>query len=421
MNSLPASVNYAEPIPSLPDGATRYSNVLQPVNGSSFSMGSGVQIIWQLPSRGYLIPDSFYIRYKMVVTNATTASAIIGTPLYAPFARCETSFGSVVVDSINNYNMVSNIITNCTYSVADKYGVQSAFGYGSQTAVPTMEDLDGALVPIAGLTGFYGGPLPCMISNSDKLLPLFCMPTIQFTLTLDALNNIIVPTGTVTAITLSNVELCFDWIDLGAGVDAMVRGMGEKIYIKSQSFSSSSVSIASGQNGSSAIIFNNRYASIKSAIVTFSGSAASSNKYADAVDITNGTGDYSLNISGVQYPQRPLSSLLNRAGILIELKRCIGSLYDSKNAMSINYLEFNMNDNSAFVAFNQPAKFYLGFLLEKLHTNALLTGISSNSSNITLNISQSTASTVARQANLMLGYDALIEIDTRTLQSSVKV
>lgn len=421
MNSLPASVNYAEAIPSLPDNAVRYSNVLLPVNGSSFAMGSGSQIIWQLPTRGFMVPESLYLRYKIVVTNATTASAIISTPFTAPFQRLETSFGSVVVDSIQNYNMVSNIITNCTYSVADKYGMQTAFGYGDQATVPSLEQLDGAVIPIAGLTAYYAGPLSCLLSNSEKFLPLFSMPSIQFTLTLDAMNNIIVPIGTVTAITLSNVELCFDWLDLGQGVESMVRGMGEKIYIKSQSFSSSSVSVSAGQNGSSAIIFNNRYASIKSAIVTFSGSAAASNKFADAVDITNGTGDYSLNISGVQYPQRPLSSLLNRAGVLIELKRCISSLYDSKS-MSINYLEFAMNDNSAFVSVQQPSKFYLGFLLEKLpNTNALLTGISSNSSNITLNITQSTASTVARQANLMLGYDALIEIDTRTLQSAVKV
>ena len=63
MNSLPSSVNYAEAIPSLPENATRYSVALQPVNGSVFAPSS--QITFQYPNRGYLIPDSVYLRYKL--------------------------------------------------------------------------------------------------------------------------------------------------------------------------------------------------------------------------------------------------------------------------------------------------------------------------------------------------------------------
>ena len=67
MNSLPSSVNYAEVLPSLPENATRYSVALQPTNGSKFISSS--QIILQFPNRGYLIPDSVYLRYKQTVTN----------------------------------------------------------------------------------------------------------------------------------------------------------------------------------------------------------------------------------------------------------------------------------------------------------------------------------------------------------------
>ena len=72
------------------------------------------------------------------------------------------------------------------------------------------------------------------------------MPTISMFLTLDALSNMVdVLTNfeTVNPLVLSNVELCFDFIELGSEVDAMVRGMGDKIYIKSQSFSNSTASI----------------------------------------------------------------------------------------------------------------------------------------------------------------------------------
>ena len=302
--------------------------------------------------------------------------------------------------------------------VAQKYGLQA--GYGYTTAGPTIEELDSRVIPDVGETAYFSGPVPCMLTNvADKLLPLFAMPTISMVFTTDALTNIINPILTVTGITLSNVELCFDFIELGSEVDAMVRGMGPKLYIKSQSFSNSSVGIPVGANGSQAIIFNQRYASVKGAIVSFSG--AVNNKKFDAVDITNNSGDYSLSISGVQYPQKPYSAVNNKSGILQELRKCIGSIYDKTNSMAINTLEFGRIDSVANTSYTAPGKFYLGFNLERLHSGSLLTGISTSNSNISVNINQSIASTVVRQCNLCLIFDALIEIDVMTRQSSVKV
>lgn len=418
MNSLPSSINFAEPIPSLPEASIKYDVALQPVNGQSFGMG-GQQIIFQFPNRGYLDPQSIYLRYKAVIGNATTASNLLGCPFSAPFQRLETQFGSVTVDSINDWNMVNHILTNLTMDVAQKYGMQSSYGY-TTSATPTIEELDSRVIPVAGETIYLAGPLPCMLTNiQDKLLPLWAMPTISLVLTTDALSNIINPTGTVTGITLSNVELCFSFIEFGHEVDAMVRGMGQRIYVKSQSFSTSSVNIPTGANGTSNYIFNQRYASCKAALVTFSG--ALNNKKFEAVDITNSTGDYSLNISGIQYPQKPYSTLNNKGGILQELRKCVGSIYDKSNNMAINNVEFGSVDNVANTSYTAPGKFYLGFNLEKLHSGALLTGISTNNSNITVNVNQSTASTVTRQCNLILVYDSLIEIDMLAKQASIKV
>jgi hypothetical protein len=418
MNSLPNSVNYAEPIPSLPENTVKYSVALQPVNGQTFTVANN-QIIFQFPNRGYLIPDSVYIRYKLVTVNATSVSNILACPYSTPFQRVEVQFGSVTVDSISDFNQVNHILSNLTMDVAQKYGMQSSFGY-SVSAPPTLEELDSRAIPIAGDTAYLAGPLPCMLTNiTDKLLPLFAMPTISMVLTTDSLANIINPTGNVVSMTLSNVELCFDFVELGPEVDAMVRGMGQKIYIKSQSFSNASVNIGLGQNGSTALIFNQRYASVKAAIVSFSG--AVNNKKFDAVDITNNSGDYSINISGIQYPQKPYSALNNKGGILQELRKCIGSVYDRTNSMAINTLEFNRLDSDVNTSTTAPGKFYLGFNLEKLHSGSLLTGISTNNSNITVNINQSVATTVARQCNLLLVYDALIELDVLTRQASVRV
>ena len=421
MNSLPSSVNYAEAIPVLPENSITYSVSLNPLNGTSFA-NNGNLIQFQLGSRGFLIPDSVYLRYKCVVANATSVSGIQGTPCYSYFSRCETLFGSISVDNINSFHTVCNLLVNTTQDIASKYGSQNAYGY-SVSATPSMEELDGRTIPIAGDTAFYSCPLPCMLTNSEKLIPLFAMPNIMIQLTTANLNDII-STSTITGFTLSNLELVYSFIDMGAEVEMMVRNMGPKIYIKSQSFNQASVVVPIGTNGSSNFVFSQRLASIKSAFVHFSNGAVGARAF-DAIDITTSTagtgGDYSLTVGSVQYPQKPLSSGYNKAGILQELRRAIGSIYDKSNSMSINTLEFNYLESGTASTFNVPGKFWLGFPLEKLHSRALLTGISSAGTNIVVNVNLLTATILAHSCNLILMYDALIEIDVINKQAYVKV
>ncbi len=415
MNSLPNSVNYTEILPSLPENSTRYSVALQPTNGSSFVPGN--QVIFQYANRGYLIPDSVYLRYKLVIVNGATASGILGTPYFSGFSRVETIFGSTTVDSINNYNQVNNVLTQTTMDWSQKYG--NAYNYGFDTTAPaSTEEMDGRVLSASATTTLsLAGPIPCLLTNVEKLLPLSLMPTIQQTFTIDSLANILLNTTTITSFTISNIELCYDFIDLGSEVDAMVRGMGDKIYIKSQSFSNSSISIPSGTSGSQSYTFNQRYASIKAAIVLFSGGV---NGLFDSRDITSNTGSMNINIAGVNYPQTRYSMLNSKASLLMELKKVMGSIYDKQNNFSINIAEFNAIE-STVTTLSIPGKFYVGFSLQKLHSNAILTGISSNNSNITVNVDSTVATSAARQCCLILAYDALIEVDLINKQASVKV
>ncbi len=105
--------------------------------------------------------------------------------------------------------------------------------------------------------------------------------------------------------------------------------------------------------------------------------------------------------------------------MLIELRKVIGSIYDKNNSLSINSREYSCID-STVTEITVPGKFYIGFNLQKLHSNALLTGISTNNSNISVNIDSTATTGSARQCNLILAYDALIEIDISSKQASVK-
>lgn len=432
---LPTSINYTDALPSLPDNTQQIPVVANPVNGQSFTPGQQIQ--FDLLNRGFLVPDSLYIRYTAQVTTggvaptAAPSSFMIGCPVYTPINRLDVQVGSQTIDTIQSYNNLMNMLSNTTLDVAQKYGQQSTFGYqvltsgaGSAT-VPTLEQLDGReLLWALGANPAYsvGAPLMSVLSNSERLLPLFAMPQVRIVLTVESLANMFyaAQSQTITAFTMSNVELCYKVVDMGGAVEEMVRSMGDKIYIKSQSFSCASQTLASATSGYAELVFNQRYASCKSIFAINGGAGAvSQNKALDSYDITSGNGDYSFTVGGVIYPQKPISSSVNRAGALMELKSAMGSVYDKSNSFAINAVEY------AYISANTtspsaPAKFYIGTSLEKLNSESLLTGISTQNSAISYRLNIGTATSQAHTITLVVNYDALFEVDTVNRQVALK-
>jgi hypothetical protein len=207
---------------------------------------------------------------------------------------------------------------------------------------------------------------------------------------------------------------------MGGNVENMVRSMGDKIYIKSQSFSSSSNTLASATTGYIELIYNQRYASVK-ALIAVNGctAAATVNRVFDSVDITTNNGEYSFSVGGVIYPQKALSSLVNRAAIVQELRSALGSIYDRNNSFSISGVEFAYNSGSTTTA-AAPGKFYVGTSTSKLDSDSLLTGISTQNSPISYRISTGTATAQVHTITLIVNYDALFEIDTVNRQTALK-
>jgi hypothetical protein len=418
---LPQSINYAEGLPSLPDATTQIPIAASPVNGAVFAPGSQVQ--FDLVNRGFLVPDSMYLSYNGTMTMTANQTNLIGCPVYTPINRLDVQIGSQTVDTIQNYNNVMNMLSNTTLDVAQKFGLQSAFGYNNNTtAAPSLDLLDGRdFAAAAGtFTWNVSAPLMSVLSNAERLLPLFAMPQVRITLTIEAITNMFYSAGTVSAVALSNLELRYKVVDMGGAVEQMVLSMGDKIYVKSQSFSSSSNSLASGSTGYIELIYNQRYASVKSLFAINGCTAATSlNKAFDSVDITTNNGEYSFSVGGVIYPQRALSSLVNRAGILQELRSAMGSVYDRNNAFAISSVEFLYNSGSTTTV-AAPGKFYIGTSVEKLNSDSLLTGISTQNSPISYRISTGTATAQVHTITLVVNYDALFEIDTVNRQTALK-
>jgi hypothetical protein len=145
----------------------------------------------------------------------------------------------------------------------------------------------------------------------------------------------------------------------------------------------------------------------------------STNKLFESVDITKNNGDYQLSIGGVSYPQRGLSTLNNKGGIFQALRDAVGTIFDNSNSLSISRNEWNFTDNQT-TTYVVPGKFYVGFNIEKMHSNSLLTGISSLQTAINVIINLGTAMSASANINLILNYDVLLEIDLVNRQCAIK-
>lgn len=421
MAALPKSFNLAEPIPSLPDGAQSQLITCRPLSGTSFGESSIIEV--DLGNRGWCDPQSVAIRFKVTLTAPAGGSAMVGCPVYTPFQRVSTLVGGASIDSINQYSQVAQVLVCGNYDVSAKYGLQSCFGY---IASSDMALLDGRTTAASTESYFVSAPLlGTIITSCEKQLPLFAMPQIRFQFTMDSLSNMFnVPgAGTVlpTAYSITNFELTYTMTDLGAGVEKMVYEAGRSLLLKSNGFSNSAVAVPVGSVGSGNYVFNQRFASIRSAFIC--PNATTGNKWADIVDLTAGAGDYQILVGNQAFPQAPLSTVLNRSGILQETRRAFGNLYDSTHSMSINTVEF-ARAISATVngSTTEPGKFIVGVNLDKIQSgdHAMMSGASTYNTPISVVVNCPTATAAAANLNLILNYDCILNLDPVARQLSVR-
>jgi hypothetical protein len=244
------------------------------------------------------------------------------------------------------------MLVNLQMSVADKYGQQYSLGYADITTTPlNTELLDGRLCIATTDTFSLSAPLYCLLGNSEKLIPLFLLQNMRLEFTFESLanlsSNLSGDSGSImTGYSISNFEVVYNVIDFGQEIQRQIIAENPKIRIKSSSYNTSIAPIANGSNGNINLIYNLRYASIKSAFLNFGGTSTtnSANKNMDSIDPTSSNGDFSLQIAGINYPQKSLSSSNNKSGIMNELRRSMGSIFGSNVSMSINAYEFSRSD-----------------------------------------------------------------------------
>ena len=450
---LPKELAYAPSLPSLPECSSK-EVVLSAVNGNSFVAGNLVQ--WDFPQQGFLDPASLYLRYRVSLPQVATNQYFLKKiPVYTLIQKLEVLFGSQVVETINDYNVWTNLWSDIQMDVAQRYGSATSLGMTGDVSDYKITLLsqasDGAILKpenVGTQNISLSAPLPCILSGAEKLVPLGMMPQVRLQITLESIANAFgLPTGAnaqlPASVTFSNMELCYTSVDFGGEVQEMVKSMGDKIYIKSQSVSAMGNNVSVASVGTLDLIYNQRLASVKSLFATFcpitAGVAVAVNGKLDSVDITSANGSLVFNIAGVNYPQREVSTLYNRSSVMTELRKACGALHADAFFPCIARNEFNALDSAppasevmsftnnggaigtTATSITNPAKFYFGVNTEKLTTNGvLLSGISTQSAPISLRIQLGTATTYGYNVSVFALYDTLLEIEPLMRNASVK-
>jgi hypothetical protein len=436
MERLPKSVDYSTPLSTMPDSTVSYIVSNTPTNGSSFTPGTTI-IVDLNNVQGFLDPASLSIRYKYTATAASKSSltvgqncGIVGCPAY-PFIRLDVLANSSVIESINNYNSLATMLTNTTYDVAQKLGMQPSMGWAGIDGDATMSNqnntdgiilttaLASSTLAVTDESNFISAPLlGCSLSNCEKLVPLnACSWRLQFTL--DALSNIgsnLAVDAPLSAYTITNFEVVYNQIQFPSNVHQQIMSL-PKIRIKTKSYGTGTQAITATATGTVNLYYNLRYASVRALFLTCGGSSTtlSANKLMDAVDPTGTAGGtIQFSVGGLVIPQNPFNTTTNRSGIITELRRAaLGNIYDRGNSLSIGASEFNIT-SAGTTSITIPGKFIVGVNTQKLSDSVdyMFTGISSANSQINVIINIGTAPTGnALTAILYASYDAIYEID----------
>ena len=441
MAALPKEIQYNKPMASLPMDTTMNNITVRPSNSQVFSLGGEI-VQFDLPAHSFLVPSSMTLRGRIKISAATAGAVqahILGVPAASWIQRVETIVGGALLESVNDYGRLYNMIGQTKIDYATKAGLMTELAYGANAQVdPTFSNLNGrTLEALSGSTTIaqdipFALPLGCLLSSCSELVPLGHMGGVRIQITTAQLVDFITGTlGTGAVFTVENLELNFNLVDFGAGMDSVVRSMADQagdLVLRSQGWNVSNVNwpANTGANAST-YIYNVRLSSIKSLVLQGTGEAKDSanlGKY-DAVRAAGNTGSTQFFVANRPFPPTPLRES-NNAAVMSSLRQAFGEAHDVYSSnIAIPQKQWvgiaDLISGTASTAAT-PAAHFVGVNTEKLSTNSvMMSGESSQLSPINIRLDTSEATANAATLTLYCNYDAIISLNLPTRMTSVRV
>ena len=409
---------------------------IQPYSQSIYNQqGQVAKFTIPQTDRMLLNGQTMYLTGQVDISGLSAAATtnvfdILGT-FYSMFSRQVVNANGTVLETIERPGELVNALINMTMDSGQRVAQQNSFGTASTgnvlgstfnstaaNSIGTANSLSQAFsIPIIG------------IFDAMKYMPMW-NTNIDLELTINNINNILVAVGTnvvagsVPVMTLTNLELVFDSIELSPESFAMVTAnYPQKVVIKTQTYLSGTGSVPAGASGGQDIPINARLSSMKQLYFYFNQPGLADGTFGginpngqDVVFITNGK----------YYPQRPIK-LTNPSEVYMQQRKSFGSIKSVFNSGSISKRNlcrrqkenalYNAPVTNAVSLVSVPPlanQFYLAIDTEIINTNknSLYNGIQTGvNSNIRLNIQEQLATTSSLTCYYWCCYDALLEFD----------
>ncbi len=452
MAALPKEVQYNKPMASLPADTTMSNVNVRPSNGASFTAGGNI-IQFDLPAHSFLVPSSLTLRglFKIDPNENTNKIDVRGIPAASWIQRVETIVGGSLLESVNDYGRLYNMIGQTKIDYATKAGLQTELALGGggvdglSPKTPAFDSLNGRKGPTStGTDGVVGEfpfalPLGCLLASCSELIPLGHMGGVRIQLTTAQLSEYVTAVlqndtdTTLPDVAFTQLELNFDLVDFGAGMDSVVRSMADAngdLVLKSQGWNATNVNFPQLSSATTAdYIYNVRLSSIKSLVLQATGEAGAEavNAGYDAVRGAGKSGSTQFFIANKPYPPTPLRES-NAAAVMSSLRQAFGEahdIYSSNIAIPqkqwVNTANLAAADANASTVF-EPASHFVGVNTEKLSTNSvMMSGSSSQLTPISVRLETSEATAADATLTLFACYDALISLNVVSRQVAVRI
>ena len=440
MAFLPKEVEYNRPHASVSPDTTSLNVIVRPSNGQVFGEGGDV-INFDLPSRAFMNPSSLVLRgvIRTEVAAADNVNVILGAaPGAAWIQRVETQISGQTVESINSYGQLYNLLACTKLGFSERFAMQTELATGDAVTVANAQPTASTGIASYALKKTVGNglvpfaiPLGCLLANCTNYVPLGMMGGVRISITTDQLANFTILAATPSLFQIESLELAFDMVDFGRGMDAVVGSMADSegnINLKSSSWNVSAQTLGALSAGTTQEnIYNVRLSSIKSLILQAGGIGDQVNKGKfDAMAIQGPAGSTQFVVASQVYPQTPISEL-NQATVMSELRQSLGEAHDLLGSkMSIQNLTFDANltrnQSTGTSTALLPSTHFVGVNTEKISTNQLMmSGISSQLSPISVRLNNSEAVATGSLLTLFVLYDAILSINLPTRQVQTRV
>lgn len=471
---LPSTLKYDLP-PSMSDTARTYSVNVSPdgittVTGPAatatafvanstgqFGNYSSQNVSFTIPSgmsdSVFLDPVSTTLSFSLTYTVSTATVGATGGSINligsgaSWFDALVLYSNNTPIETINQYGLLQNYMLQNTVNQSERNGgISIAMGADSNSA-NGQEIAHGTLgsykytfcIPLLSILGV----------NSDKMFPVGSVNNLQLVMTTANLTPLVsyctaITTQPVfTPFVLSEFQLNMKYIDVGDIAAAQLRQTLQdgKWYMKSTTYTNSSVGIPSGSSGAQQLLLQIRNSSVKSIIHQFgiAQSAACPNQYYDAINpaLTS----RQVQVGGNFFPNRPLNDSQRPAEAYPYLIQSLGggiakslgtvATVDSYNAVIPSIptssdsrlvvpaaglrAAWTGSDNTFTQISKYPNAAYYGYDLEK-SAGILFSGINTRASPPFLNLFLGAASTSAMICQAWGMSDVVLVFDTVSKQ-----